>query len=62
MMRKVTDKIQMTTTVRNRAQTRPVLGSTELPILYEKCKNKITAKIVDPLENVIECMQNLQNK
>ena len=39
-----------------------ILGCTELPILYEKCKNKITAKIVDPLENVIECMQNLQNK
>ncbi len=31
-----------------------ILGCTELPILYEKCKNKIVKKVVNPLELAID--------
>lgn len=35
-----------------------ILGCTELPILYEKCKNKIFKTIYDPLECTIDTLKN----
>lgn len=35
-----------------------ILGCTELPILYELCKNKINKKIFDPLEAAIKYISN----
>ena len=39
-----------------------ILGCTELPILYNLCKDYINKKIYDPLDTVIEFLNQEQNK
>lgn len=39
-----------------------LLGCTELPIIYDLCKNEINKKVYDPLEFVIEYLDEKQNE
>ena len=37
-----------------------ILGCTELPILYAKCKDKITKKVYDPLDAALQKMVRMK--
>lgn len=46
----------------NKEKVPIILGCTELPILYNQCKNEINTKIIDPIDNIIEYLKKVEKK
>lgn len=59
---KITEEVLDDFVAKINASENAILGCTELPILYNMCKERINVKVFDPLESTIKCLKKLQEK